>query len=116
MLGDARKFGSVCHVIREKSLEGEAADEGGASIERCLFVVVTGGWCIRCTGGGRPPRSTALSHEIILAEEEISDVSLATFYVFDKEDATPKRVWHVLGCCFQITSAGPLAHCNKTDE
>jgi hypothetical protein len=34
-----------------------------------------------------PPRNTALSHEIILAEEEISDVSLATFYVFDKENA-----------------------------
>jgi hypothetical protein len=32
-----------------------------------------------------PPRNTAASHEIILAEEEISDVSLATFYVFDKE-------------------------------
>ena len=26
------------------------------------------------------------SHEIFLAEEEISDVSLATFYVFDKEN------------------------------
>jgi hypothetical protein len=25
-----------------------------------------------------------LSHEFILAEEEVSDVSLATFYVFDK--------------------------------
>ena len=30
---------------------------------------------------------TGASHEIILAEEEISDVSLATFYVFDKETA-----------------------------
>ena len=28
-----------------------------------------------------------LSHEIILGEEEISDVSLGTFYVFDKENA-----------------------------
>ena len=27
------------------------------------------------------------SHEITLSEEEISDVSLATFYVFDKENA-----------------------------
>jgi hypothetical protein len=26
-------------------------------------------------------------HEILLGEEEISDVSLATFYVFDKENA-----------------------------
>jgi hypothetical protein len=31
-------------------------------------------------------RNTALNHEITLGEEEISDVSLATFYVFDKEN------------------------------
>jgi hypothetical protein len=36
-------------------------------------------------------RDTAPRHEITLGEEEISDVSLATFYVFDKENAgTPK--------------------------
>jgi hypothetical protein len=28
-------------------------------------------------------------HEIFLGEEEISDVSLATFYVFDKDNAGP---------------------------
>ena len=28
-------------------------------------------------------------HEILLGEEEISDVSLATFYVFDREHARP---------------------------
>ena len=28
-------------------------------------------------------------HEIFLGEEEISDVSLATFYVFDRENARP---------------------------
>ena len=32
-----------------------------------------------------PP--TTQSHEIFLGEEEIADVSLATFYVFDKENA-----------------------------
>ena len=34
-----------------------------------------------------PPQRTALNHEIILGEEELSDVSLSTFYVFDKESA-----------------------------
>src|SRR5712691_11739087 len=29
-------------------------------------------------------------HEIFLGEEEISDVSLSTFYVFDKESAKPQ--------------------------
>ena len=33
-----------------------------------------------------PSRDTGVSHEITLGEEEISDVSLATFYVFDKEN------------------------------
>ena len=32
-------------------------------------------------------RNTGVSHEITLSEEEISDVSLATFCVFDKENA-----------------------------
>ena len=31
------------------------------------------------------------SHEVFLAEEEISDVSLATFYVFDKENTGSSR-------------------------
>jgi hypothetical protein len=31
-------------------------------------------------------RNTGVSHEITLREEEVSDVSLATFYVFDKEN------------------------------
>ena len=34
-----------------------------------------------------PTQKTAPSHEIILGEEELSDVSLSTFYVFDKESA-----------------------------
>ena len=36
-----------------------------------------------------PPTSQSQSHEIFLGEEEISDVSLATFYIFDKENAAP---------------------------
>jgi hypothetical protein len=32
-------------------------------------------------------KNTTQLHEITLAEEEISDVSLATFYVFDKENS-----------------------------
>lgn len=32
-------------------------------------------------------RNASVSHEISLSEEEISDVSLATFYVFDNEGA-----------------------------
>ena len=38
-----------------------------------------------------PMQATVPSHEIALGEEEISDVSLATFYVFDKETAEQAR-------------------------
>ena len=34
-----------------------------------------------------PTRKTAVSHPTTLCEEEISEVSLATFYIFDKENA-----------------------------
>ena len=34
-----------------------------------------------------PAQTTAPNHEIVLGEEELSDVSLSTFYVFDKESA-----------------------------
>jgi hypothetical protein len=45
--------------------------------------------------------NTRASHEITLSEEEISDVSLATFYVFDKESAGPFRpgVRIAMGMC-----------------
>ena len=39
-----------------------------------------------------------VSHEITLGEEEIADVSLATFYVFDKENAGPSRHSDRLAC------------------
>ena len=46
------------------------------------------------TGGpaaDMPTQNTAVSHEVTLGEEEISDVSLATFYVFDKENPSIRR-------------------------
>src|SRR5215467_5433003 len=36
--------------------------------------------------------STSQPHEIFLGEEEISDVSLSTFYVFDKENAVQPQL------------------------
>jgi hypothetical protein len=34
-----------------------------------------------------PTRTIEPSHEFLLSEEEVSDVSLATFYVFDRENS-----------------------------
>src|SRR5215472_6720091 len=38
------------------------------------------------------PQNTPPNHEIFLGDEEISDVSLSTFYVFDKENAAQPKV------------------------
>jgi hypothetical protein len=48
-----------------------------------------------------PTPNTEASHEITLGEEEVSDVSLATFYVFDKENTalSPPGVQLVRGGC-----------------
>jgi hypothetical protein len=45
-----------------------------------------------------PPPSR--NHEIFLGEEEISDVSLATFYVFDRENAGPPPLSQKLRLAF----------------
>jgi hypothetical protein len=50
-----------------------------------------------------PSQKTTPSHQLFLGEEEISDVSLATFYVFDKENAGrpqlgEKVAWWRCGC------------------
>src|SRR5262249_8636263 len=44
------------------------------------------------------PTSQSHSQQILLGEEEISDVSLATFYVFDKENAGPSQLKLARGC------------------
>jgi len=38
-----------------------------------------------------PTRNTAVGHQTTLCEEEISETSLATFYIFDKENALTFR-------------------------
>ena len=52
-------------------------------------------------------RHADMSQEFILAEEEVSDVSLATFYVFDKENAGPFRQSVLLarGGCGAVAAA-----------
>ena len=42
--------------------------------------------------------SSATHHACTLSEEEVSDVSLATFYVFDKERAGPPAFTLARGC------------------
>jgi len=53
-------------------------------------------------------QSTAAGHEITLREEEVADVSLATFYVFDKENAVTlrPRVRIAMGMCGGCAGCG----------
>ena len=57
------------------------------------------------------------SHESILREEELCDVSLATFCVFDKERAGAfrpgERLMKVSGCCLFACLAGQAASQNN---
>jgi hypothetical protein len=45
-----------------------------------------------------PTRNIASGHEITLGEEEISDVNLGTFYVFDKENVGEPHMQLARGC------------------
>ena len=54
--------------------------------------------CASCGCADAQGSSESFNHEITLGEEEIADVSLATFYVFDKENAGPSRRSERLAC------------------
>jgi hypothetical protein len=43
-------------------------------------------------------QNAVVTREITLGEEEVTDISLATFYVFDKENAEPSRHGVRLAC------------------
>ena len=83
-----RKRGSkTIPVLRAAGLSLTLA--GGAS-------AATGG-----PEGDMLTHSAAVGHEITLREEEVFDVSLATFYVFGKESEAGKRLaWGCGGCVF----------------
>jgi hypothetical protein len=61
---------------------------------------------------GMTARHAPPAQEITLAEEDISSVSLATFHVFDKENAAQRRrgsrwAWAAVGVAPAAAAAGP---------
>ena len=62
-------------------------------------------------------RKAGVNHEVILGEDEIFDVSLATFCVFDKEGTgalrAGGRLLKVTGCCEFACLAGQAASGNS---
>jgi hypothetical protein len=65
-------------------------------------------------------RKAGASHSIVLREDEIFDVSLATFYVSDKEAAgafgARGRLIKVTGCCLFACLAGQAASENNASS
>ena len=56
-----------------------------------------------------PARNAAVSQEMTLGDEEISDVSLATFHIFDNESQAGKRLACGCGggCCLFARTPSP---------
>ena len=79
-----------------------------------LSLSLAGGASAAAVPAADTPTTPNLSPNITLGEEELSDVSLATFYVFDKENAGKPQLGEKLawgcrcgcrrcgcgGCCF----------------
>ena len=70
---ERKRRGKAVPVLGAAGLSLTLASGASAATEAPVADVVT--------------HNAGVSHEITLSEEEISDVSLATFYVFDKENA-----------------------------
>jgi hypothetical protein len=52
-----------------------------------MYLSMASGACASTSEASANTSPPSQKHEIVLGEEEISDVSLATFHVFDKENA-----------------------------
>ena len=62
----------------------------------CAVPLLTAAGLSLSLASGAPAATVGpAAHEITLGEEEISDVSLATFYVFDKENPLLQTVWQM---------------------
>jgi hypothetical protein len=69
-----------------------------------MSLSMASGACASTSEASASTSPPSQKHEIFLAEEQISDVSLATFYVFDKENAEPPPL-------LQKTKAGRRMRC-----
>jgi len=79
--------------MSKRSLKGKRR---GKSLPALGFAGVSlsmaSGACASTSEASASTPPTSQNHEIFVGEEEISDVSLATFYVFDKENTGPPQL------------------------
>jgi hypothetical protein len=88
------------HVARKARFEAKAWDQSrtGFRGRRVVMSLAGGASAAGAQVADALTHKAVVSHEITLGEEEIADVSLATFYVFDKENAGPSRHSESLTC------------------
>ena len=78
-------------IARKTTINAKAQEQSSTGVGGCRLSFSLASAASAAPAANIPTRSADLSHEFILGEEEISDVSLATFYVFDKENSETFR-------------------------
>jgi len=81
-------------MARKKNASNRMGLEAAPVLGAVGMLSLAGGASAATTGPviDTTSRDAAPSHAIAISEEEIADVSLATFYVFDKENAGASKL------------------------
>src|ERR1700686_1949754 len=87
---------TICNVVEVSTMAQKKQSTKQKRLKKALPVLGIAGVSFSLIGGASastsaptadlPSQNTSARQEIFLGEEELSDVSLATFYVFDKEN------------------------------
>src|SRR5580692_1108141 len=105
---------TICNVAEVSTMAQKKQSTKQKRLKKALPVLGIAGVSFSLVGGAAasasaptadiPSQNTSPRQEIFLGEEELSDVSLATFYVFDKENTAKAQAgqqlawWRCGGC------------------
>src|ERR1700749_5036069 len=110
----ANRSSTICNVVEVSTMAQKKQSTKQKRLKKALPVLGIAGVSFSLVGGATasasaptadiPSQNTSPRQEIFLGEEELSDVSLATFYVFDKEGIAKSQSgqqlawWRCGGC------------------
>jgi hypothetical protein len=89
--GEHRQPRGQCHVPGERSRSTETSKQSRASAERGRLVIIASERARPPPAWTLPATYPSVSQHIMLHKEEIPDVSLTTFHVFDQEKVGSHR-------------------------
>ena len=105
---------TICNLVEVSTMAQKKQSTKQKRLKKALPVLGIAGVSFSLVGGATasasaptadiPSQNTSARQEIFLSEEELSDVSLATFYVFDKENTAKPQAgqqlawWRCGGC------------------